>query len=97
MTRKSKREVERALEDLGSDGGGDVHEWVENCLDEQLTDGWETQFVVRDDSGDIVEESDHEGRVCVMETTGPAGAEFWIGEDAVPDWVDVDEDLPVRA
>lgn len=97
MTRKSKREIERALEeyDDGGDGPSTVEEWVEASLQRAAREDELTfTYTVIGSDGEIVEEGDHSEQVCVSRSD--AGPDLWVAEEAVPDWIDVEEDLPVR-
>ena len=83
MTRKSRREIERAVEDLGGDGT--VREWVR----EYLAGAGDLAFEYGCDPG-----VDSGGNVCLT-----AGPEFEIhaSTDDIPEWIDVEGDLPVEA
>lgn len=98
MTRKSRREIERAVEDLGGDlDPQTVRGWVGACLRKSITEQGEseTRFTVVDENGDVVESPDHSGEVCIYRSPTDFGPHFWIDAEDVPDWIDV-EDLPVR-
>lgn len=93
MTRPSRRELERALEDLGGDTET-VREWVSAHFRSTVAeDGFATEFTVVDSDGDVIQEPDNEGRLCILETSH---ASFWVPSDEVPEWIDTDADLPVR-
>lgn len=82
MTRRSRRELERALAKLaGSDGT--VREWTEHYLERIVgSDGYGVEF-------DVVGSD----MVHVLETDG---ADIYAEPADVPDWINVDTDLPVR-
>lgn len=85
--RRSRREIESAVEDLGGDPeNATVREWALAYLGE--TSG-EIQTSYRDTNPDGV-------RVVAPREGAIWGIECYAPREDVPDWVDVDEDLPVR-
>lgn len=92
MTRKSERELERAVDDLG----GDVdtpHEWVDRYLERTLGEhGFDVEYPPFNNEGDAGGPSETE-RVPVKESGNYV---FLAPRSDVPDWIDR-EDLPVDA
>lgn len=99
MTRRSKREIERAVDDLGANDAGTVHEWIGEVLAEGFTLEFgaapSAEFTVVDDDGEVSRAPDHDGQVCIQRQSGDVGTEFWIDEADVPEWIDAEADLPV--
>lgn len=89
MTRKSRRELERAVEDMGSSVSVDEwigRLWVDGDIDiEPITVGADAE---------PIDDLDHEGEVNVWESVGSVPMSLWVPEAAVPGWVNVDK-LPV--
>lgn len=103
MTRKSPREIENLLDNLegGTVNPETVRDWVDAYVEHLTQNGWEMEygptanFEAVDVDGTVVEEPNHSGELCVMETGGDAGFEFYVPEAEIPDWIDRDA-LPVR-
>ena len=96
MTRRSKREIERALNDLADAPPSNVRDWVRNHLSKQAeARDVAASFTVVDADGEVIDEPDHEGEVCVATTDADFVAGFWVPESDLPDWIDR-EALPVR-
>lgn len=94
MTRRSKREIERALEEYGDvSQAKTLDEWVEHCWEAAIISG-EIMFTytVVDSGGEVVEAPDRSDEICVQET---GSMSLWVPSAAVPEWIDAEEDLPV--
>lgn len=80
MTRKSKREIERALDTVSSGSGQQsVEQWAENY--QWGSKEWEFTF------------DDVEDGVAVLDT---GLFTFYAPPADVPEWIDVETDLPVE-
>lgn len=95
--RRSKRELERAVDDLAPAAPKTPHGWVNSYLENGwFEDGGGFEYTVVGADGEIIQEPDHSGKVCIWKAHSAVGTEFWAPEEDVPDWIDIDEDLPVR-
>ena len=84
MTRKSKRELTAALDDV--DGAPSTpRQWVRRHLNTRLEDGFTLDFPESDTT-------DAE-TVCILDAER---FEFYVPREDVPEWLDPDVDLPVE-
>jgi hypothetical protein len=83
MTRRSKRELERAVEDLGGDADT-VREWAEHYLDRLLAEeGFDFRFTAPAGEEPVPIFEDRDGFI------------YSVPAADIPDWID-HEDLPVE-
>lgn len=96
MTRPSRRDIERAVEDLEAlavddlaDANGEATAvWASAYLDERLSEGgFAAGF------GDAGGERETAEETCILVEDGFS---YYTPTDDLPEWVDADEDLPVR-
>lgn len=83
MTRRSKRELERALDEVDGEAST-TREWVEAYLEGALTDGFDHTVGIGDDATP--------DGVCIL-----ANDYYTIHapRDEVPAWISIERDLPV--
>lgn len=87
MTRKSKREIESALESVaGDEETSTTRQWVREYLRGQLEAGFELKFTPADD----VDKSES---VCILDTDA---FEYYVSPVDIPEWIDAEADLPVE-
>jgi hypothetical protein len=91
MTRKSRREIEQAVEELtdGAAGSDDVRAWVDAYIQETVGDGFSIDHGGADDGEPTV-------HIATAESRGSTFY-FHAPESDLPEWVDAETDLPVRA
>lgn len=100
MTAPDDSDLEDRLAELeveyGVVGPDTPAEWVEQTIEASAREGTLgfTNTVV-DESGEVVEAPDRSDQVCILGDPDASGASFYVPEEAVPDWIDVEEDLPV--
>lgn len=84
MTRRSKRELERALDEVDGEAST-TREWAEAYLEGALTDGFDYTVGIGDDA-------DPDG-VCIL-----ADDYYTIHapRDEVPGWIKIERNLPVE-
>jgi hypothetical protein len=100
MTRRSKRELERALDALAAEDGDLVRAWLNDRLTPDGDDAdlfGDTDIVTIGADGEPVDSPGHADEVCIWRGSADAEPEIWIDEADVPEWIDPDEDLPVKA
>jgi hypothetical protein len=44
----------------------------------------------------VVEKPSHDGQVCIYQNSNNVGPDIWADESAVPDWIDAENELPVK-
>lgn len=88
------REMERRF---GITPDEDLQSWLDTVFcggfDVEFGDDPSAEIATVGSDGEYVEEPDTEGEVLVAYTDL---AEFWIPESEVPEWIDVERELPVR-
>lgn len=93
-------DLEARLDDLATDATASVRDWVDAVLagewDVEFGDDPSAEFTTIAADGTVLDAPDHTGQVCILEMTGDVGTEFWIPETDVPEWIDVETDLPVK-
>lgn len=83
MTRRSKREIEQALEELGSDVNT-VPRWVKAYLNSAFTGKVGIEFASA---------ADHQGEICILTADN---YEIYTPLEEIPSWISVDDDLPIE-
>lgn len=86
MTRPSRRELESALDDVDV-GVSSTEQWMREFLERRLERGFELDF--SSPSADDVEEE----TVCILTTEQFA---YFVPREDVPEWLDLDADLPLE-
>lgn len=80
--------LRRMEERFGVAQPGSVREWVEEQVEAAFGEDFEFRV--------CYDEVDHDGEVCIMDD--PDGfSSVWVPAADVPEWVDLEEDLPVIA
>jgi hypothetical protein len=100
MTNPSERELEQALNRLSDVAPDTVEGWVQDQLVTHGDDGkrfnFESEFAATSADDEVVAKPSHDGQVCIYQNSNNVGPDIWADESAVPDWIDAENELPVK-